>query len=210
MSTLFLLPFLSAMLTLPDTILWQQQFAQCVAETDPHIRLACYDALERHRQVNPAKKQTAITASSADTPDAIDPDTTAGNTTSDDDRFQLHTDSFTGDLILTRAIKPQGRLTIACIKNITWLRVELVQPWRGNEVITSTDDLRTVNDWFIRNNGMTLEYGRGLPAIATLKSWFVQHHLELNNSYGQSLHLDLSGLADAIKPLRQQCHWWGE
>lgn len=200
MSVPLLLSLLSVLLTPADATRWQYQLAWCGAETDPQIRLACYDALERHSQdtsVLPAPATDSTTAKPA-------------VSTRTDSRFQLDTDPLSGDLTLTRAMQPQGRLTIACIRNITWLRIELAQPWQGNRVITRAGGRAVTSDWFIRDNGMTLEYGRGLPAIATLKSWLDQQWLELDDDNGQSLRVSLSGLSEAIKPLRQQCRWQGE
>ncbi|MNC72776.1 hypothetical protein D3C75_1238770 [compost metagenome] len=61
--------------------------------------------------------------------------------------------------------------------------------------------------WFIRDKGMLLEYGRGLPAIEELKRWIGHRELQVKAANGTLLRVDLSGLKEALLPLRQQCRW---
>nr|WED69478.1 type VI secretion system-associated protein TagO [Pectobacterium colocasium] len=63
------------------------------------------------------------------------------------------------------------------------------------------------DSWFIRNRGLLLESGRGLPAIDALKRWIGHRELVLNGADGHSLRIELAGLGEALAPLRQQCHW---
>ncbi|MGL6052164.1 MAG: type VI secretion system-associated protein TagO, partial [Aeromonas salmonicida] len=61
--------------------------------------------------------------------------------------------------------------------------------------------------WFIRDQGLLLEYGRGLPAIEELKRWIGHRELQVKADNGALLRVDLSGLKEALLPLRQQCRW---
>lgn len=150
----------------------------CQQEQNGQLRLACYDALARLKQQPTAENG-----------------------------FQLTTDATTGDLTLTRQITPQTTFSVSCLNQITHLRVRLTQPWQGDVTAASTDGLPASASWFVRNQGRLLEFGRGLPAIDELRRWSGKSELVLNGSGDQQLHIALNGLDEALKPLRQQCHW---
>ena len=61
--------------------------------------------------------------------------------------------------------------------------------------------------WFVRQQRQVLESGRGLPAIAQLKSWLGAEQVQFKLDPAPSLQFDLHGLSTAIAPLRQECHW---
>ncbi len=66
---------------------------------------------------------------------------------------------------------------------------------------------RQSQSWFVRDQGLLLEYGRGLPAIEELKRWLGARELQVEADNGAILRVDLSGLKEALQPVRQQCRW---
>ncbi|RLM21873.1 type VI secretion system-associated protein [Brenneria alni] len=182
MSFLALLPLLAPVSVQPASG-WEALLRQCREETQQEMRLACYDAIGRNLE--------SI---------AVAPDT-------DEKAFQLSEDHAAGNLTLTRTVAPDTVLTVACVNEITHLRLRLAQPWQGERVVARIDGIPTSGNWFIREQGRLLEFGRGLPAIEELKRWMGQRELVLSEESGRSLRIDLSGLNDAVKPLRQRCRW---
>lgn len=177
------LPLLLATAGTPE-LAWLTLWEQCRSETSSQVRLACYDALsregERVRTMSPAAQSTA---------------------------FQLRREENSGDMTLTRPLAEGNQLVVSCTSNITYLRLTLATPWEGETVSAQLDGIRSADNWFVRNHGRLLEYGRGLPAIDALKRWIGHQHVVLIDASGKPLHIDLSGLTEALMPLRQQCHW---
>jgi type VI secretion system protein VasI len=103
-------------------------------------------------------------------------------------------------------------LRISCQQQITHLNIQLETPWPattpGPELWL--DQSPQPARWFIRQQGQVLESGRGLPAIAQLKNWLTAQQLRITmpqEQQGQEMRFTLRGLSEAIKPLRQECHW---
>ena len=67
--------------------------------------------------------------------------------------------------------------------------------------------------WFVRENGTLLESSRGLSGIDEIKQLFGAKTLTVDtgadNAAGK-LTFNIDGLARAIAPLRDACHWAGE
>lgn len=177
------LPLLLASVAPPDPA-WLALWEQCRAETTPEVRLACYDALSRE-----GERAGAMT-----------PPTHS-------DVFQLQRETGSGDITLSRQLAGGNVLVVSCASNITHLRLTLSAPWVGETVNAQLDGIPSADSWFVRNRGQLLEYGRGLPAIDTLKRWMGHQQLVLTDTEGKTLRIDLNGLGDALIPLRQQCHW---
>ncbi|MFC3395160.1 type VI secretion system-associated protein VasI [Brenneria rubrifaciens] len=180
---LTMVPLLLAATGSPDPA-WQALWEQCRDETSPQIRLACYDALSREAG-----------HSGADTKPATE------------SAFQLGREAESGDLTLTRVLADGNVLVIGCASNITHLRLTLSKPWEGETVSSLLDGVKAPDNWFIRNRGLLLEFGRGLPAIDALKRWNGHQELALTGAGGYVLRIDLAGLGEALTPLRQQCRW---
>lgn len=177
------LPLLLATAGTPEPA-WLTLWEQCRSETTPEVRLACYDALNRERERVGAM-----------------------STAEKSDAFQLQREANSGDMVLTRTLAEGNQLVVSCTSNITHLRLTLVTPWEGEAVSAQLDGIRSADSWFVRNHGQLLEYGRGLPAIDALKRWMGHQQVVLSDANGKPLRIDLTGLTEALTPLRQQCHW---
>ncbi|MFP1878864.1 type VI secretion system-associated protein VasI [Lonsdalea quercina] len=196
MSILSLLPLLVSASTAPDPH-WERLLQQCSQETVPQVRLACYDAIGRA-----SAPSVGASARPADWGDLV-----ANNADRGRDGFVLNRDDASDSQTLTRRAVEGGTLTISCSSAITHLRLQLDNAWPGEQIQARIDGEPTADNWFVRNRGMLLEFGRGLPAIEELKRWVGHRELLLSDDRGRTVQVDLSGLGDALKPLRQQCRW---
>lgn len=177
---------------------WQQ----CRREPSPLVRLACYDALGNG----------AVSAAEGGAPKSAAwqaiRDQEQGRTP-DSPPFLLQSDEGRGSETLTRPALRGATLAIGCVDSITHIRLRLDAPWVGEQVQIALDGSpgNSAQGWFIRDKGMLLEYGRGLPAIEELKRWIGHRELQVKAANGALLRVDLSGLKEALLPLRQQCRW---
>ncbi|GAB7216578.1 MULTISPECIES: type VI secretion system-associated protein VasI [Dickeya] len=185
---LTMVPLLMAAVGSPDPA-WQSLWEQCRNETSPQVRLACYDALGR------------------ESARANDPSSAMNHGGTGENAFRLNREAANGDITLTRTLADGNTLVISCASSITHLRLTLSQPWSGDNVTSQLDGASAPDNWFVRNRGTLLEFGRGLPAIDALKRWVGHQELVLNGEQNQMLRIDLTGLGDALTPLRQQCRW---
>lgn len=209
MSILGLLPLLlatSGAVAPLDMASWQA----CRQEPSPLIRLACYDAIGNGlTQTNEgglpksAAWQAIWAQEQARTPDSPP--------------FLLQRDEGRDSETLTRPALRGATLAIGCVDSITHIRLRLDSPWAGEKVLVELDGQPSAGSqsWFIRDQGLLLEYGRGLPAIEELKRWLGHRELQVRADNGTQaraangvvLRVDLSGLKEALAPLRQQCRW---
>ncbi|NEX83202.1 type VI secretion system-associated protein VasI [Aeromonas rivipollensis] len=177
---------------------WQQ----CRREPSPLVRLACYDALGNG----------AVSAAEGGAPKSAAwqaiRDQEQGRTP-DSPPFLRQSDEGRGSETLTRPALRGATLAIGCVDSITHIRLRLDAPWVGEQVQIALDGSpgNSAQGWFIRDKGMLLEYGRGLPAIEELKRWIGHRELQVKAANGALLRVDLSGLKEALFPLRQQCRW---
>lgn len=179
-----------------------ERWQQCRGETAPLIRLACYDSLGDRKAAT--SEQVAVNSSAWQ---AIW--TQELSRTSDSPPFLLQQDTQSGSTTLTRPALRGATLGIGCVDSITHIRLRLDSPWRGEQVQIGLDgqsDNRS-QSWFIRDQGLLLEYGRGLPAIEELKRWIGHRELQVHSDHDVPLRIDLGGLKEALLPLRQQCRW---
>lgn len=104
---------------------------------------------------------------------------------------------------------PGGRLLIRCQQRITHLSVHLDRPLPDSAGAPELllDKLPYPVHWFLRQQRLVMESGRGLPAIAQLKSWLGAEAVQFKLDPEPSLQFDLHGLSAAIAPLRRECHW---
>ena len=177
---------------------WQQ----CRREPSPLVRLACYDALG-NGAVSTAEGGAPKSAAWQAIRDQEQ------SRTPDSPPFLRQSDEGRGSETLTRPALRGATLAIGCVDSITHIRLRLDTPWVGEEVQIAPDGSpsNSAQGWFIRDKGMLLEYGRGLPAIEELKRWIGHRELQVKAANGALLRVDLSGLKEALLPLRQQCRW---
>lgn len=112
-------------------------------------------------------------------------------------------------------VPPRPVLMFSCVDNITRMQVALVKPMDTHDIaVTLTADSRVFRSrWFVRENGTLLESSRGLSGIDEIKQLFGAKTLTVDtgtdNAAGK-LTFNIDGLAKAIAPLRDACHWAGE
>lgn len=201
MSVIALLPLLLAT-SAAEISLDMARWQACRQEPSPLVRLACYDAIGNG----------AVSATEGDSPksaawQAIWAQEQARTPASAP--FLLQSDETRGSETLTRPALRGATLSIGCVDSITHIRLRLDQPWSGEKVQVELDGQPSAGSqsWFIRDQGLLLEYGRGLPAIEELKRWLGHRELQVRADNGALLRVDLSGLKEALAPLRQQCRW---
>ncbi|MBV7437749.1 type VI secretion system-associated protein VasI [Aeromonas sp. sif2416] len=175
----------------------QTQLDQCYLQAEPTVRLSCYDQLSTAQQSQPTSHSSAwheiYKLEHVRTPE-MPP-------------FMLSQNDVHDTLFLTRPALHGATLSIGCVNSITHIRVQLDAPWPGDKVTARLDGGDVNDNWFVRDHGSLLEYGRGLPAIEELKRWILGRELTLQYVDAPVLRFDLSGLAEALNPLRQQCRW---
>lgn len=191
------------------------QWLQCHDMMWPFSRLACYDRLAKRLSSDDARQAASDDASSM-----------AGSSRAaswqaiwaqerrripETPPFLLQRYDAEESLLLTRPAQAGGSLALGCSHSITHIRLQLDTPWLGENVQSELDGQvssgASDGNWFIRDEGHLLEYGRGLPAIAELKRWLAHSQLVIRPGSGPGLHFDLTGLAQALGPLRQACRW---
>ncbi|KLV47244.1 type VI secretion-associated protein [Aeromonas caviae] len=201
MSILGLLPLLLAT-SAAEVPLDMARWQACRQEPSPLVRLACYDAIG-----NGAASAAEGAAPKSAAWQAIWAQEQARTPASAP--FLLQSDEARGSETLTRPALRGATLAIGCVDSITHIRLRLDSPWSGEKVQVELDGQPSAGSqsWFIRDQGLLLEYGRGLPAIEELKRWQGHRELQVRADNGALLRVDLSGLKEALAPLRQQCRW---
>ncbi|EFE05976.1 type VI secretion system-associated protein VasI [Citrobacter youngae] len=110
-------------------------------------------------------------------------------------------------------LPPRPVLMFSCVDNITRMQIALTTPREDNDipVTLKTDNGQFHSRWFVRENGTLLESSRGLSGIDEIKPLFGANTLTIETGSGStSLTFNISGLSQAIAPLREACHWAGE
>ena len=178
------------------------QLQACRREPSPLVRLACYDAIGKGAA---GSEEGAVSRSPAW--QAIL--TQEQGRQPDSPPFLPMQDEAGGSVTLTRPALRGATLAIGCVNSITHIRLRLDNPWVGERVQIALDGepSRQSQSWFVRDQGLLLEYGRGLPAIEELKRWIGARELQVEADNGAILRVDLSGLKEALQPVRQQCRW---
>ena len=112
-------------------------------------------------------------------------------------------------------VPPRPVLMFSCVDNITRMQVALMHPLDVHDIaVTLNADNRALRShWFVRENGTLLESSRGLSGIDEIKQLCGAKTLTVDtgadNAAGK-LTFNIDGLARAIAPLRDACHWAGE
>lgn len=201
---------------------WSSRWQACRGEASPLIRLACYDGLGQiaspmtgnndEQRVEPgsvsSNSKPRFLVSRSATWLAIDKQ--ERGRMSDSPSFLLWSDPEQQEMTLTRPALG-ATLAVGCSHSITQLRFRLDSPWQDEQVRSLLDGhlspMALDANWFIRDEGYLLEYGRGLPAIDELKRWAIHGELQLLDEKGQRIRVVLDGLEQALQPLRQLCRW---
>lgn len=170
----------------------------CYRLLSPLVRLACYDQQVRNLESEVRQHKPTIPLGDPKVASQASPLTASA--------FEL--DIQPNTLSLQQRI-PGARLRIRCQQRITHLSVHLDQPLpvAASAPVLLLDEQPYPVHWFLRQQRQVLESGRGLPAIAQLKSWLGAEQVQFKLDPAPSLLFDLRGLSAAIAPLRRECHW---
>ena len=176
----------------------QHVITTCYRLLSPLVRLACYD--QQVRDLTPELLEHSPHLVSGD-PKVASP---ASPLTTSAFELDIQPDA----LSLQQRI-PGARLMIRCQQRITQLSVHLEQPLpvTASAPVLLLDGQPYPVHWFLRQQRQVLESGRGLPAIAQLKSWLGAEQVQFKLDATPHLQFDLHGLSTAIAPLRRECHW---
>ncbi|MFO8140643.1 MAG: type VI secretion system-associated protein VasI [Marinobacter sp.] len=179
----------------------------CTEEPNRLQRLACFDEVfatplaryessQRPPQVNQSERWRRVFAQAGaeDASGVIYRDTGAA----------------AGHLVTITALgvqPPRPVLALQCHNNITELTVMLPKPLNRERVQVTLGPERA--DWRVRDEGLVVSAGRGLPAIRMVQGIVGQADARLDADAPEldGLLFDLSGYAQAIRPLRQACGW---
>lgn len=115
-----------------------------------------------------------------------------------------------GHLVTVTALgvkPPRPVLSLQCHNNITELAIMLPEPLDRERVEVTLGPQRA--HWRVRDEGLVVSAGRGLPAISTMLDVVNQPDVRLHAGTREldGLLFDLNGFAEAIQPLRQACGW---
>lgn len=106
---------------------------------------------------------------------------------------------------------PRPLLALQCHNNITELTLMLPEPLDEERVNLGFGTIENAGQsaWRVRDNGYVLSVGRGLPAIRAVKAIEQKTDIRVysENSRIDGLLFDLTGFANAIRPLRESCGW---
>lgn len=119
-----------------------------------------------------------------------------------------------GQLVTIAAVgatPPRPLMTVQCHNNITELALMLPRPLARERVTLSFSGAGGPREqtWRVRDEGLVVSAGRGLPAIRTLKDMLAGERLRFSSteSHLDGLIFDLAGLPAALEPLRRSCGW---
>ncbi|QBM18815.1 hypothetical protein MARI_29580 [Marinobacter sp. JH2] len=121
-----------------------------------------------------------------------------------------NTGSAAGHMVTVAALgaqPPRPVLTLQCHNNITELTVMLPKPISRERVDVALAS--APNQWRVRDEGLVVSAGRGLPAIRSVLEIVHQPDVRIQADIPEldGLLFDLTGYRDAISPLRQACGW---
>ena len=202
----------------PDTQATVQAMQSCRQVSAALERLDCYDRLLT--PLSPRGFDGALVKAGyrgeAWTRATTQEKTRSGNTTT------LLVTQMPGDrptvIITTPAIgnvPPRPVLMFSCVDNITRMQIALMKALDVNdiEITLNADGRQLRSHWFVRENGVLLESSRGLAGIDEIKQLSGAKTLTVDigaDSAAGKLTFNIDGLARAIAPLRDACHWAGE
>lgn len=203
------LPLLALLLTSASS--WADsrlpQAEACTKEANRLERLACFDELfgtplaryesgQRQPLVNQSERWRRVFAQAG----------------SDDAGGVVYRDTgaIVGHLVTVTALgvkPPRPVLSLQCHNNITELAIMLPEPLDRERVQVTLGAHRA--QWRVRDEGLVVSAGRGLPAIRAVLDVVGQPDVRLSAGVPEldGLLFDLTGFAEAIRPLRQACGW---
>ncbi|GGC65232.1 type VI secretion system-associated protein VasI [Marinobacter halophilus] len=179
----------------------------CTEEPNRLERLACFDSVfatplaryessQRQPQVNQTERwRRAFAQAGGEDASGV---------------IYRNTGAAAGHLVTISALgvqPPRPVLALQCHNNITELTVMLPEPMERERVDVTLGAERA--HWRVRDEGLVVSAGRGLPAIRIVQGIVRQQDVRLNASAPEldGLLFDLTGYAEAIQPLRQACGW---
>lgn len=206
--TLMLLAGFSQLATAASDRLQQAQ--ACTGEPRRLARLACFDAVFN----TPVSMSQTLAVEAPRPPRWTETFAQEQNRKPRDAAIYRNTGSAAGHLVTVAALgalPPRPVMAVQCHNNITELSLMLPQPVADERIElayqTASGPHRQL--WRVRDAGYVVSGGRGLPAISTLKELTreSQFALSASNAEVDGLVFDLSGLEQALEPLRQACGW---
>ncbi|MFG6668296.1 type VI secretion system-associated protein VasI [Halomonas sp. HNIBRBA4712] len=106
---------------------------------------------------------------------------------------------------------PRPVMVLACEKWITRFQLHLPEPLAQArvDVRLSGDNGSVTQQWRVRDGGRVVGGGRGLPAIETLRQLLGASTVTLQSDVAalDGLRFDVTGLRQAVGPLRDDCGW---
>ncbi len=109
------------------------------------------------------------------------------------------------------AVPPRPLLAVQCQNNITELKLMLPHALKRDRVRLTfvTAGASEQQLWRVRDQGLVVSGGRGLPAIRTVKRLAGGLQLQVSSPESRldGLVFDLAGLNTRLKPLRKACGW---
>lgn len=179
----------------------------CARETNRLARLACFDAVFG----TPVPDHDVIAEPDAERPERWrQAYAQAGSADQETAIRYRDTGRSAGHLVTVSALgvqPPRPLLTLQCHNNITELALMLPEPLAAERV--RLDVAGELSDWRVRDHGVVVSAGRGLPAIRTAKRLLSRSDVRVQASEPalDGLLFDLDGLAAAVQPLRSHCGW---
>ncbi len=192
----------------PDLL---QAARACTAESQRLARLACFDELFGTPITPAAPTEAPVSTLPVDWRLAYDMES---DRQPGEGALYRHAGQQGGHLVTLAALgatPPRPLLTVQCHNNITELALMLPKPLASERVRLSFDSAGGIQEqvWRVRDEGLVVSAGRGLPAIRTLKGILSGERLRFSASDSplDGLIFDLAGLPAALAPLRKICGW---
>lgn len=204
-SACVLMMLASASIQASDDLTAVERAKLCAQESARLERLNCYDAV--FQQPETADEANQFT----DLWYAIEEQENAR----DDDNVGLIVQESADNVLMSvpalGTTPPRPVLVIACDKQITRFQLHLPTPLNRNRVdIHFQSEVGSAQEqWRLRDGGHVVSGGRGLPAIATLRSLLNASEVTVRSDEAtlNNLRFDMTGLRQTIKPLREACRW---
>ncbi|WP_298452081.1 type VI secretion system-associated protein VasI [uncultured Marinobacter sp.] len=193
-----------------------EEARRCTGEAQRLVRLACFDEVFG----TPLAETDAATAPHARVRRMVgslrwqEAYAQQGTEPSSGSLSYRNTGQAAGLLVTVPALgakPPRPLLALQCHNNITELTLMLPEPLDAERVNLGfgTTGNAGQSAWRVRDNGYVLSIGRGLPAIRAVKAIEQETDIRVysENSRIDGLLFDLTGFANAIRPLRESCGW---
>lgn len=187
-----------------------EQARECTIETRRLERLACFDRVFR----------TPLADAAQQVEETRRPESWRQAYRQENERrpgqgpVYRNTGALAGHLLTIPALgtrPPRPLLALQCHNNITELSVLMPEAVDSERLRLSFggDHHGDAGLWRVRDDGFVVSAGRGLPSIRMARGLATLQDTELSadNSQLDGLMFDLTGLDQAMKPLRKSCGW---